>query len=156
MTDEELKRLLEANTERIEKRFDAIDKRFDAVDQRFDAVDRRFETVDGRFEALDKKVDDTATDLRRHFDVTIERLDRKFDLLAEAVALVDEKLDRKTSALEIRMEQGFAETQAMIRFSYAELDRRMKITEETLKTLEEKFANLQARIDRLETVTTTH
>src|SRR6202022_1522292 len=31
MTDDELKRLLEANAERIEKRFDGIDKRFDGI-----------------------------------------------------------------------------------------------------------------------------
>jgi hypothetical protein len=48
---------------------------------------------------------------------------------------LDEKIDR-----------GFAETQAMIKFSHAELDRR-------LLKLEHAFADLQARVERLETTT---
>ncbi len=44
------------------------------------------------------------------------------------------------------MERGFAETQAMIKFSHAELDRRVS-------KLEQSFADLQARIERLETTT---
>ncbi|MDP9359954.1 MAG: hypothetical protein M3P29_00735 [Acidobacteriota bacterium] len=33
---------------------------------------------------------------RRHFDVTAERLEKKMEAIAESVANVDEKLDRKT------------------------------------------------------------
>jgi len=143
MIDEELKRLLEANTERIEKRFDTVDKRFEAIDNRFDAVDKRFE-------AIDKKVDDTATVLRRHAGVLAEDADKKLDFVVEALALLDEKLDRKTAALEERMDLGFADTQAMIKFSHAELDRRVRYMEQTLTVLEEKFANLNRRVDRLE------
>lgn len=152
MTDDELKRLLEANTERIEKRFDAVDQRFETMEKRFDAIDQRFDGIDKRIEA----VDDRVAELRRHFDVTNENNDRKFDLLAEGIANLDEKIDRKTSALELRMEQGFAETQAMIKFSHAELDRRIHAAEQTLTKLEEKFASLQARIERLENGVTTH
>jgi uncharacterized protein YceH (UPF0502 family) len=83
---------------------------------------------------------------RRHFDVTAERLDGKIDAVAESVANVDEKLDRRIDDLEQRMERGFAETQAMIKFSHAELDRRVS-------RLEQSFADLQARIERLETTT---
>jgi len=49
---------------------------------------------------------------RRHFEVTAERLEKRFDLLAESVASVDEKLDRTTAGLEERIERGFSETQA--------------------------------------------
>lgn len=41
------------------------------------------------------------------------------------------------------MERGFVETQAMIKFSHAELDRRVR-------ALESGLADLQARVDRLE------
>lgn len=44
------------------------------------------------------------------------------------------------------MERGFADTQAMIKFSHAELDRRVR-------TLEEDVASLEARVDRLESST---
>lgn len=150
MTDDELKRLLEANAERIqtglEKRFNAIDGRFEALDKKFDskfeALDKKF---DDKFEFLDKKIDDKTLELR----LLIEHQNRKFDLLADGLANIDEKLDRKISAVETRMEQGFADTQAMIKFSHADLDRR-------LQTLEEKFASLQVRVERLESTTTTH
>jgi hypothetical protein len=42
------------------------------------------------------------------------------------------------------MRRGFADTQAMIKFSHAELDGR-------LRSLEQAFADLQARVERLET-----
>jgi hypothetical protein len=41
------------------------------------------------------------------------------------------------------MRRGFGDTQAMIKFSNAELDRR-------IRTLEEGFADLQARVEQLE------
>ena len=44
------------------------------------------------------------------------------------------------------MDRGFAETQAMIKFSHAELDRR-------ISKLEQAFADLQSRVERLETTT---
>lgn len=52
-------------------------------------------------------------------------------------------LIRKIDDLEERMERGFVETQAMIKFSHAELDRRVR-------ALESGLADLQARVDRLE------
>jgi chaperonin cofactor prefoldin len=134
MIDEELRRLLEANTERIEKRFDAVDK---------------------RFEAIDKKIDDTAAVLRRHAEVLAEAADKRIDFLTEMVALLDEKVDRKTGALELRMDQSFADTQAMIKFSHAELDRRVRFMEQTLQVLEDKFATLNTRVERLEETTRT-
>lgn len=44
------------------------------------------------------------------------------------------------------MRRGFADTQAMIKFSHAELDRRVR-------ALEEGLSGLQARVERLETST---
>jgi tetrahydromethanopterin S-methyltransferase subunit G len=153
MTDEELKRLLEAQTERIEKRFDDVDKRFETIDQRFETMDKRFETVDKRLEAVDEKVDDTVAEIRRQFGAFLEHFDRKFDGLVAALALLDEKIDRKTAAIEQRMDLGFADTQAMIKFSHAELDRRVRYMEQTLQTLEDKFATLNTRVERLEETT---
>jgi hypothetical protein len=56
-------------------------------------------------------------------------------------------VSRRLRDVEERMERGFAETQAMIKFSHVELDRR-------ISRLEEAFTDLQARIERLETTTT--
>ena len=59
------------------------------------------------------------------------------------------------NAIEQRMDLGFADTQAMIKFSHAELDRRVRYMEQTLQTLEERFMGLQTRVDRLEVATKT-
>ncbi len=81
--------------------------------------------------------------------MNVEHFTKRFDLLAESIMTVDEKLDRKTADLEERMERGFAETQAMIKFSHAELDRRVR----SLEALEETVADLQTRVERLESST---
>jgi hypothetical protein len=54
----------------------------------------------------------------------------------------------------VRVESGFAETQAMIKFSHAELYRRVRALEQTASKLEEVMADLAARVERLETTTT--
>lgn len=90
--------------------------------------------------------DEVAAETRRHFDAADARWEARFDALAKHLAAIDEKLDRKTAALEERMNHGFAETQSMIKFSHHDLDRR-------LRSLEEVVADLEARIERLESST---
>ena len=51
------------------------------------------------------------------------------------------------------MERGFTETQAMIKFSHAELDGRVRALESAQRNLEGTVADLQARIERLESTT---
>jgi hypothetical protein len=54
--------------------------------------------------------------LRRHFDVTAERMEKRFDLLAEIVHDTREELQRTRTSLEEKIERSAAETQAMIKF----------------------------------------
>jgi hypothetical protein len=74
-------------------------------------------------------------------------------LLEANAARIETAIDGKTNAIEQRMDLGFAETQAMIKFSHAELDRRVRYMEQTLQTLEDRFVGLQTRVDRLEEAT---
>ena len=76
-------------------------------------------------------------------------------LLEANAARIESALDGKTNAIEQRMDLGFADTQAMIKFSHAELDRRVRYMEQTLQTLEDRFVGLQTRVDRLEVATKT-
>jgi hypothetical protein len=76
-------------------------------------------------------------------------------LLEANAARIESAIDGKTNAIEQRMDVGFADTQAMIKFSHAELDRRVKYMEQTLATLEDRFLGLQTRVDRLEEATRT-
>jgi chromosome segregation ATPase len=170
MTDDELKGLLDtmrqenstahedtrrrfdavdASLASVDARFASVDARFDAVDARFDAVDARFAAVDARFAAVDARF----TELHRHFDVVTEATKHEVRLVAESVAHVNEELERRTNALRQEMSRGFAETQAMIKFSHVELDRRVNVLEESHHALEETVADLQSRVQRLESGT---
>ena len=84
-----------------------------------------------------------ADTIKRHFNVVAERLESRIQLLAEGLANLDEKVERRFTALEARMTDQFEETRAMIRLSYTELDRR-------IRTLESGHASLESRIERLE------
>ena len=92
-------------------------------------------------------------DTRRHFEVAMEATKHEVRLVAESVAHLNEELHRETSALRQEMSRGFAETQAMIKFSHAELDRRVNTLEESHHALEETVADLQTRVQRLESGT---
>jgi len=74
----------------------------------------------------------------RHFDVVGERLDKKIDLVAETVALLDQKMTREVASVRGEMRHGFTETQAMIKFSYSELERRLTSLESRVDKLEAK------------------
>lgn len=95
---------------------------------------------------LKSLLEQMSANVRRHFDTQTESLRGEIRGVAEAVSHLDAKLDREAGALRKDMHDGFAETQAMIKFSHAELDRRVS-------RLEAAFADLQARVERLETST---
>jgi hypothetical protein len=92
-------------------------------------------------------------DARRHLEILNEATRHEVQLVAEKVLQLDEKLDREAADIRAEMRQGFADTQAMYKFSHAELDRRMRTLEESNRSLEEGLANLQARVERLESST---
>lgn len=75
--------------------------------------------VDGSIAAVRQENASAHVETRRHFDAAVEGIERRFDGLADAVALVGEKMDRNTVELQDRMERGFADTQATIKFSHA-------------------------------------
>lgn len=122
MTDDELKRLL-----------DGVDER-----NRATAADtlKRFEDTAERL----------AADTKRHFDASTDAVRHEVALLAEAVAESREQSRRERDEIRQDMARGFADTQAMIKFSHAELERRVR-------SLEQSFSDLQARVERLETTT---
>lgn len=88
-------------------------------------------------------IEGATADARRHFDVVAERLDRKIETIAEAVGSLGGELRGELDEQRQEIRRGFADTQAMIKFSHAELDRRVRV-------LEEAVSSLHARIERLE------
>jgi prefoldin subunit 5 len=87
---------------------------------------------------------------RRQFGVAVEHIDKRLDLLAETVQLVNDELQRTRTGLDEKIDRTATETQSMIKFSHKELDRRLTALEEGQRALEETVAELQARLQRIE------
>ena len=51
-----------------------------------------------------------------HCDAIAERLDKRFDEIAEMFALLEENWTREIAETRSEMRRGFAETQAMLKF----------------------------------------
>jgi predicted nucleic acid-binding Zn-ribbon protein len=64
--------------------------------------------------------------------------------VAEGVANVDEKLDRRFNELKTEIQETRQEVLAAVKFSYAELDKR-------ITTLEKEFLELKHRVEKIET-----
>ena len=94
-----------------------------------------------------------ADEIKRHFDVTAESLRSEIRLVAEGFSTLDERMERKFAEVgrefdEVGREfdevgREFDEVKAMIKFSHAELARR-------LDSHEHDIADLRERIERLE------
>lgn len=100
------------------------------------------EDVKRLFDEMRRENADARAETRRHFDVIAERLESKVDLVAEGVDSCNKRIDH----LEQKMSSDFDDVRSMIRFSHHELDRRVR-------TLEETVADLQSRVERLESST---
>ena len=179
MDEKDFKRLLEASATETQRRFDETTERLSAemrtfvdanaaetrllfdtrtaeITNRFDASTAELkEHFDTRSAEMKQYMDKTAEKLRLHFDTTAEDMRHQVQLIAERVVMVDERLEREAADIRAEMRQGFADTQAMIKFSHAELDRRIHAVEDRARTLEENVIRLQARMDRLEAMTAT-
>jgi hypothetical protein len=87
-----------------------------------------------------------AEEIKRHFDVTAESLRSEIRLVAEGLITLDERMERKFAEVSREFEEvsrEFDEVKAMIKFSHAELARR-------LDSHEHDIADLRERIERLE------
>jgi len=109
--------------------FSAAEQEFASVRQEMSAefADVRQEMRNG-FETVRQENAAEHVETRRHIDVMITGLDRRLEFVAEGVMAVDQKLDRRCDALGDQVDSGIAETQAMIRFSHAEIERRFGST----------------------------
>ena len=85
----------------------------------------------------DKQVEE----IKRHFGVIAESLRDEIKLVAEGHGLV--RKDIQTVRGEMR--NGFDEMKASIKFSYAELDRRLTF-------LEDKYKHFEGRLEKLEKI----
>jgi len=113
------------------------------LDPKFTKIDQRFEQMDQRMDGLDKKVDQFKDEIIQRFHVISEDVISQVKLVAEGVINLDEKFTREMSIFRKENEQAHEEIKAMIKFSYAELDRR-------ISTLEIEVQELKRRMDQIE------
>ncbi len=107
-----------------------------------------------QFEQARRQFEETANRLsaenRQYFEVAAEAFKHQVQLIAEKVIGVTEELRRETFDIRQEMRTGFADTQAMIKFSHAELDRRVRALEDKERSVGETLAGMQSRLERLE------
>jgi chromosome segregation ATPase len=120
-----------------------LDPKFEKIDQRFEKIDQRFENAGQRINDLDHKVDQFKEEIIYQFHVISEDVISQVKLVAEGVMNLDEKFTREMTQFRKENEQAHQEIKAMIKFSYAELDRR-------ISTLEGEVKELKHRVDQIE------
>ena len=116
-----------------------LDPKFDQMDSRFDRIEVRFEKVDQQFERIDSRFGEFREEVIHQFHIISEDVISKVQLVAEGVANLNEKLDRHAD----ENRKDHMETIAAIKFSYAELDRR-------ITNLEAEMGDLKRRMDKME------
>ena len=123
----------------LSERFNAVDRQFQAVGQRIDAVDQRVEAVDQRVDGMRRDLTGRIDGARRELGTLVEGQQDQIRLIAEGHGVLLERIE----AFQREMQTEFRETQAAIRLSYAELDRR-------ITRLEAVTTDFDSRLSRLE------
>jgi uncharacterized protein (DUF3084 family) len=151
MTDEELKRLFDeiredsaaARGESAAAREESAAARAENAAAREESAAARAENAAAHAETrrqvgdlhqeiaeVRREAGETAIQTRHYFDVAVEAFRDQVQLVAEKVVALGEELHRETADIRLEMRTGFAETQAMIKFSHDDLDRRVRALEE--------------------------
>src|ERR1051325_4050332 len=151
MNDDDLKRLFEETRGHFDEKAAETQRHFDekAAETQHHFDEKAAETqrhFDEKAAETQRHFDEKAAETQRHFDVSTEAFRHEVRLLAESVDLRFDRLTERIDNLEERMDRGFADTQGMIKFSHAELDRRVR-------ALEQALGELQARVERPGTTT---
>ena len=112
-----------------------------------DELKRLFETYTTETRGhFDNTADRLIAENRQFYEVATENLRHEIQLVAEGVTGTREMLAREAEDIRGELRRTAAETQAMIKFSHADLDRRVR-------TLEDSVSDLQSRVERLESST---
>ncbi|MEI9478772.1 MAG: hypothetical protein WCO26_19680 [Deltaproteobacteria bacterium] len=118
---------------------DRVDEKFKGLDQRFngleDRVDEKFKGLDERFNGIEERV-------VNQFHVIAEGLTDHIKLLAEGHTGIINRLDRT----EKENERQHLETRALVKLSFAELDRRLSDLELQMKEMQEWKKKVETRL----------
>jgi chromosome segregation ATPase len=134
-TREELRAEIEEKTDPIAQAVISLDRKVTNLDQKVTNLDQKVTNLDQKVTCLDQKV--------TNLDQKVTCLDQKVTNLDQKVNGLDEKLDRTSEKLRAEIQETRQEILAAVKFSYAELDRR-------LTTLEKDFLELRLRVEKIE------
>jgi len=113
-----------------------VNERLDKTRQELkEEIDAKTDVISHAVISLDQKV--------VILDQKVTSLDQKVVTLDQKVTSLDQKLDKSRQELKTEIQETRQEVLAAIKFSYAELDRR-------LTTLEKEFLELKHRVDKME------
>lgn len=87
---------------------------------------------------------ETVEEIKRHFGIVAEDLRSEIRAVAEGVQTLSARVD----LFETNVKAEFEEVKAMIRFSYAELDRRLRTVESEVTDLRARLEKVEARVSR--------
>ena len=127
-TRKELREEIDNKTQPIAQAVLELSSKVVALDGKVVALDAKVVDLDGKVVALDAKVVD---------------LDGKVVALDAKVVDLDGKVDRFHQELKTEIQETRQEILAAVKFSYAELDKR-------LTTLEKEFVELKHRVEKIE------
>jgi chromosome segregation ATPase len=97
-------------------------------------------------EYFDKKFGNFRDEIVYQFHVISEDVISKAQQVAEGVANLNENFDRRIDRLDQKIEEQHKDLLAAIKFSYAELDRRIVYLETELQTLKRRVEQIERRI----------
>lgn len=108
--------------------------------EKVDGLGTRMDRLETKVDRLETKVD--ALDTRMgHMETRMDHLETKVDHLETRMDHLDTKLD----AFIVETRTNFEEVRASIKFSYAELDRRLTFLESGFKDLSSRMASIESR-----------
>ena len=97
-------------------------------------------------EYFEKRLGDFKEEIIHRFHVISEDVITKVQQVAEGVMNLDQKFDRRLDGLDRTIDEKNQDVLAAIKFSYAELDRRITYLETELQDLKQRVHQIEKRI----------
>ncbi|MGA9750817.1 MAG: hypothetical protein WBS54_03415 [Acidobacteriota bacterium] len=118
----------------------ALVEKVDGLDAKVDRLDTKVDHLETRMDSLETKVD--------HLDTKVDHLETRMDGLETKVDHLETRMDGFEAKLDdfiVETRTNFEEVRASIKFSYAELDRRITFLEAGLRELSARVATIETR-----------
>ncbi len=135
----DIRLLAEGHGVLVEK-IDGLGTRMDSLETKVDHLETKVDSLETKVDHLETKVD--------HLEVKVDNLETKVDNLGTKVDHLETRMDGLETKLDgfiVETRTNFEEVRASIKFSYAELDRRLTFLESGFKDLSSRMATLEAR-----------